>query len=85
LAQIEIFEFLKAQREKGIKTYYTPMKIYKLLSENNLYESKHKHRVYAALIQLEAFGYVEVIRKGKIRKFHRAYRVKAKYINKPNS
>jgi len=83
LAQIEIFEFLKAQREKGLEEYYTPMDIYKGVAKSEEFNSLAKCRVYSAIIQLEAFGYLEVIRKGKLSSWKRAYRIKEKYYDKP--
>jgi len=77
LAQVEIFEFLKTQRIKGEEQHFTATEIYKALQETC---SITKNKVYVALLKLEAFGYLDPIRKGKVSNFSRAFKLKDKYI-----
>ena len=79
MAQIEIYDFLKKQRLTKNEEFFSAPEIYKTLYEQDP-DLCGKNRIYAALIQLEAYGYLEVKRKGKLtREWHRAYRLKRKY------
>jgi len=72
MGQIEIYDYLKAQRSSGNEEYFTARQIQK--------ELNHNCRVYGALIQLETYGYLEVKRTGKIHDWSRAYRLKKKFL-----
>lgn len=80
MAQIEIYDFLKKQRITKNNDFFSASEIYKLLSEASP-EICGQVSIYGGLIQLEAYGYLDVKRQGKLRDWHRAYRLKLKYCN----
>jgi len=78
MGQIEVYEFLKTQRLKGDDDYFSAKNIYDGLKAQAI-DPVSKTCLYAALIQLERFDYVEVKMSGKFRDWHRLYRLKKKY------
>ena len=78
MGQIEIYSFLKTQRETGSENYYSAKEIYKGLKVAGISRT-HRNCIYTSLIQLERFEYVEVKMRGNLRSFHRTYRLKKKY------
>ena len=82
MGQIEVYEFLKAEKLKGNEKFFSASEIYKLMKEQGL-EPGHKNALYVALIQLERFEYVDIEMQGSLRDWHRLYRIKSKYCEKP--
>jgi len=78
MGQIEIYEFLKAQRMGGCEDYFSASEIYKALQDQDL-PACNKNNVYVSLIQLERFEYLEVKMNGKFRDWKRLYRIKKIY------
>jgi len=74
LAQIEIYEFLKKQRNCKNERYYSTNEIIKALKDEGLKLSKNN--IYGALFQLEAYNYLEVKKEGTLRDRHRVFRIK---------
>ena len=83
MAQIEIFEFLKNERARGNEEFFNAQQIYKALLNSNG-SVCHKPRIYAALMQLEAYEYLEVEKIGKSLHKKRVFRIKKKYLDKNN-
>jgi len=82
MGQIEIYEWLKKQFRTGDVRYFTAKEIEKGLNDDGLTEAKgfSNGNVKILLIKLEAYGYLDTKRKGKLSDYNRTFRVKEKYI-----
>jgi len=78
MAQIEIYNFLKEQRQLN-NDYFSAIQIHKCLN-NNGFKIANRGGVYFGLIQLEGYGYLDVKKIGKLRDFKRIFRLKKKYL-----
>ena len=75
-----MYEWLKRQRLTGDDSYFTITEIQRGLKSSGLFP-EHCRRVCAAVIQLEAFGYLDVMR---LENWRRMVRLKKKYVGAPN-
>lgn len=82
MGQIEVYEWLKRQMKTGDLRYFTAKEIEKGLNDEGLVESKGyvNGNVKILLIKLEAYGYLDTKRRGKLSDYNRTFRIKEKYI-----
>lgn len=79
MGQIEVFEWLRLQRIKGVESFFSVREIEIGMRSSGMYNA-NPCRVYGAVLSLEAFGYLDARRKGTVRKFSRVVRLKKKYV-----
>ena len=89
MGTIEIYYWLKKQRDKGIKTYFSPKEVFfgmvkdKILNkESNAFRNGN---ISVCLAKLEADGYLQVTVTGKWCDFQRRYRIKTETKSKSNT
>ena len=79
MGQVEVFEYLKGLRLSGDHEFHSVPEISKAIRQHKLY-SRNWRGVWAAVVQLEAFGFLDVKKVGKLRDFRRVVRVKREYL-----
>lgn len=80
MAQIEVFNYLKNMRRSGDNSYLSIPELTKSIRQHKLY-SLNSRGVWAAVVTMEAYGYLDVKRKGKLSNWQRCVRLKKKYVN----
>jgi len=79
LGQIEVYELLKNRRLTGDHNFMSVPEIIKAIKEHKLH-SQNPRGIWAAVCTLEAYGYLDVKKQGKLRDFKRVVRLKKKYL-----
>jgi hypothetical protein len=75
LGQIEVYEWLKMQRQSGNDAFFCVRDIERGLRECGCFHD-YKTKVWAAVANLEAYGYLEVQKAGSRSDFRRVFRLK---------
>jgi hypothetical protein len=78
LGQIEVFEWLKKQRQTGNDQFFSVKEIEKGVTDCGLFNGNGRG-VRGAIIMLEAYDYLEVDYRGRYTDFGRVFRIKKKY------
>lgn len=79
MGQIEVFNYLKDIRLSGDTGFYSIPQLTKAIRQHRLY-CQNARGVWAAVVTLEAYGYLDVKREGKMSDWKRVVRLKKKYI-----
>lgn len=80
MGQIEVYEYLKSQRERGNHKFLSVTDIQKGLKERS-YSNGIIKNVSINLIKLEHYNYVEFRMSGNLRDWKRLYRLRIDYCN----
>lgn len=78
LGQIEVYEWLKLQRVTGDDRFFSVREIERGIQGCGLFNGNWRG-VWAAVVALESYGYLDVRRKGHMRDFRRVVRLKRKF------
>jgi len=79
MGQIEVYEFLKDRRKAGDDSFISIPKMCKEIQAYKL-NKQNPRGLRTAVVTLEAYGYLDVMREGKHSDFRRVFRLKDKYL-----
>jgi len=79
MGQVEVYNFLKDRRKAGDDSFVS---IPNMLKEIKTYKlnNQNPRGLRSAVVTLEAYGYLDVMKQGKLSDFRRVFRLKKKYI-----